>query len=292
MANRRDNQFLWNPHNRATLLDCSFVVNSTDTAGLGITGLNASGRIASVYMHTSATAAAGNPNPQSGIIVVNLDDNYNRFLSHSASISAPLSGSSISISGSSVLSVGNIYVITALGTSTQANWEAVGLPASVTAAVGVSFIASVTGGGTGTGTVQAPAAAASGVNHIEVIGDPNLMNSNGAYVAGASQGMQILLGCYKAGSSLAMNSYTPAGTNSAPALTMNSYTPAGTNNGSTPPIFTGTPAVLTGSVAAPTFTGAAATLTGTVTTANALVAPANSSIIRLCLYMNNSAFGV
>lgn len=59
--------------------------------------------------------------------------------------------------------------------------------------------------------------------------------------------------------------YTPAGTNSAPALTMDSYTPAGTNANDGPPeTFTGTPAVLTGSVAAPAFTGTAHQLAGTV----------------------------
>lgn len=100
------------------------------------------------------------------------------------------------------------YVITALGTSTQANWQAVGLPANITAAVGVSFFATVTGGGTGTGTVQAAATAGSGIDHIEVVGDPNLMNGNGVYVAGpnasignngSAQGMQFILACYKNG---------------------------------------------------------------------------------------------
>ena len=49
------------------------------------------------------------------------------------------------------------------------------------------------------------------------------------------------------------NSYTPAGTNGAPALAMNSYTPAGTN-GST----SFTPS---GTVSAPSFTGTAQTFT-------------------------------
>lgn len=199
MSNRRNIQFLYNPHNKGTLLDCSFTVASSDSAGLGITGLQASGRIASVYMHTSATAAAGNPNPESGIIIVNLQDNYNKYLAHAASFEVPLSGSSVSIS--SGLTQYDPYVITALGTSTQANWEAVGVPSHITAAVGVSFIASTSSAGTGTGTVQAPAASGAGIFNLALIGNPSLMNSNGAIVLGAGNGMQLIFGCYKDSSS-------------------------------------------------------------------------------------------
>lgn len=60
----------------------------------------------------------------------------------------------ISISSASVLTVGDQYVITDLGTSVQADWEAIGLDSSVTAQVGATFIASSAGSGTGTGKVQ------------------------------------------------------------------------------------------------------------------------------------------
>lgn len=60
----------------------------------------------------------------------------------------------ISISSASVLTVGDQYVITSMGTSVQADWEAVGLDSSITAEVGAVFIATITGGGIGTGTVQ------------------------------------------------------------------------------------------------------------------------------------------
>ena len=275
MSNRRDIQFLYNPHNKATLLDVSFDIASTDANGTGVINLNGSGRIASVFMNTSpatttvrsvfasgvqvvtlasttgvyvgqgvtdsttggnitagttvlavnsdlnqvtlskvtagasasspgdnlafvfATAAPGNPNPAAGIIIVNLQDNYNRYLGAFASIESPVSGTPISISGSSVMTVGNPYMIQTLGTSTQANWVAVGVPSFVTAAVGVSFIASVTGGGTGTGTVEAPKSTFSGLDHIEVMGKPGLMNSNGAsaQVLGGGQGMQLMFAC-------------------------------------------------------------------------------------------------
>lgn len=197
MSNRRDIQFTYNPHNKATVLDCNFIVDETNGNGLGIRSLDQGGRIASVYMHTSATPAASNPQPAEGYIVVNLQDNYNAYLGGYSGFVAPLSGTPISISGSSVLTVGAVYIIASLGTSTQANWVAVGVPANIQAAVGVSFIATVTGSGTGTGVVEAPAAAGSNIDHIEVIGDANLMNSNGAQVLGAGNGMQIILACYK-----------------------------------------------------------------------------------------------
>jgi len=54
------------------------------------------------------------------------------------------------------------------------NWRAVGLPSGVEPTVGASFIATSTGqstGGGSTGLVQAPSL--SGINSLEVIGDPN-----------------------------------------------------------------------------------------------------------------------
>lgn len=197
MSNRRDIQFTYNPHNKATILDCNFIVDSANGNGLGIRSLNQSGRIASVFMHTSSTPAGGNPNPASGIIIANLQDNYNRYLGGYSGFVSPLSGTPISISGSSVMTVGAVYVITSLGTSTQANWVAAGLSSSIQAAVGVSFIAAITGGATGTGTVQAPKAAGAGVDHIEVQGDANLMGSIGANVLGAGLGQQIIMACFK-----------------------------------------------------------------------------------------------
>ena len=262
-----------NPHNKGTVLDCSFIIDHTNGNAFGVRSLKTSGRIASVFMHTSpaattftsvfasgvtlitvssvlnlrvggtvtdsttsgnipggttisaiypgtsqvllsqatagasaaspgdtlsfaATAAlAGNPNPASGLIVVNLQDNYNTYLGGYSGFVSPVSGTPISISGSSVLTIGAVYTIVSLGTSTQANWVAAGLAANITAAVGVSFIAKITGGGTGTGQVEAPASGFSGIDHIEVIGDANLMNSNGVHVLGAGNGMQLILAC-------------------------------------------------------------------------------------------------
>lgn len=203
MSNRRDLQFFFTPHNKPTLLDCSFTVAATN--GLGITGLDQGGRISNVFMNTSTTpgtAANGqvNPNPQAGVIIVNLQDNYNKFLGVDSSIQSPLTGTNISISGSAVMTVGKVYVITALGTTTQAQWQTAGLSSAIQAAVGVSFIAAITGGGTGTGVVQATVAAGAGIDHVEVAGSATLMNNSlGATIIGAGIGMQIILQCYKNG---------------------------------------------------------------------------------------------
>lgn len=54
MSNRRNTQFTYNPHNKATVLDCSFIVDSTNGNGFGARSLKKSGRINKVYMNTSA----------------------------------------------------------------------------------------------------------------------------------------------------------------------------------------------------------------------------------------------
>lgn len=58
MSNRRNNQFMWNPHNKATVLDCNFIVDATNGNGFGIRSLDKGGRIANVFMNTSAAFTA------------------------------------------------------------------------------------------------------------------------------------------------------------------------------------------------------------------------------------------
>ena len=202
MSNRRDIQFTYNPHNKATILDCSFIVDSANGNGLGQRSLKNSGRIASVFMHTSAPlAGSGNPNPAVGVIVVNLQDNYNRYLGGYSGMVSALSGSPIS----SGMTVGAPYIIVSLSASTPAQWQAAGLSANLVPAVGVAFIAAATSVAGG-GLVEAPAGAGSGIDHIEVLGDANLMNNAGAYQLGSTpvqtppgEGMMFLLQCYKNG---------------------------------------------------------------------------------------------
>lgn len=180
MANATFNQFLFSYHKVPVELDCVFTVDNT--AGAGVTGLQGRG-IQAVWMH-SGSASSSNPNPAVGNIVVQLSDSYKYYFASDYSIQAPLSGTNVAIDAVDAnLTVGDVYVISALGTSTTADWVAVGVPAAITPAVGVSFVAAATGAGTGTGQVQVPTK--SGISAIEVVGDPNVMvnyyASNGSY---------------------------------------------------------------------------------------------------------------
>ncbi len=177
---------------KPVVVSCNFVVSATDSGGLGITSLKGA-TVKAVYMHTSATPATLNPNPADGTIILQLQDNYNSVLSvQAASIRSPLSGSSLLVA-SAGLTAGVAYTITILGTTTTAAWHTLGVPAGVTPAVGVSFIALATSA-VGTGAVQITAAAGSGVASVEIVGNPNLsIAPNG--LASQGYGAQIILQC-------------------------------------------------------------------------------------------------
>lgn len=267
MSNRRNIQFTMNPHNKLTLLDCSFIVDSTNGNGAGVRSLKRSGRIGYVFMNTSAAftgtshtstlidgiasgtatlsvgmpvqgsgipalttiaaipssssitlsaatttsttgsityQAIGNPNPAAGYISVILQDNYNSYLFGGAGFAPTVSGTPINVTTG--VTAGLVYVIVSLGTTTTAQWNKLGVPVNITPAVGVSFIAPVTTTATGTGVIEVPKSTGSGIDHIEVIGDSNLMNSNGTFVNGPNpaigangfaNGMGFILACYK-----------------------------------------------------------------------------------------------
>lgn len=166
MANRRySSQFRFSFHKFPVSLDANFIVDSANGNGLGQRSLKTQG-ISQVYMHTSATPAAGSPNPSAGYIFVQFSDEYNSYINGFSGQVSPLSGSSIS----SGLTVGNPYVIVSLGSSTPAQWQAAGLPQNQTPTVGQAFIAAATSIAGG-GAVQAPTQ--SGIDHIEIVGDPN-----------------------------------------------------------------------------------------------------------------------
>lgn len=258
MSNRRNIQFFFTPHNKATLLDCNFVVDSTNGNGFGVRSLDQGGRIGKVFMNTSAAftgtshtstsitgiasgtatlkvgmpvqgsgivagstiasivdsgsitlsvattssttgsityQAVGSPNPAAGYILVQLQDNYNTYLGGFSGFVSPVSGTPINVTTG--VTAGDAYVIVSLGTTTPAQWIALGVPANITPAVGVAFIAPLTTTATGTGVIETTVYA--GIDHIEVVGNANLANSNGAIVIGQGGGMQIVLACYKNG---------------------------------------------------------------------------------------------
>lgn len=184
MANRNfaSGGKVYSMHIKPVLLDCNFVVDSANGNGLGIRSLKGP-MIQNAFMHTSASPGPGNsspttpnvvitnPNPASGTIVIQFNDNYNRSFSGFNSNVSPVSGSPLLVA-SAGLTVGVAYIIVALGTTTVAAWHALGVPAGVAPAIGVSFIAAATSA-LGTGAVEITAAAGSNIMSIETVGDPN-----------------------------------------------------------------------------------------------------------------------
>lgn len=189
MANRNfpNGKSIFIPHVKPVLVDCNFIVDSANGNGLGIRSLKGS-YVANIFMNTSAPlAGSGNPNPQAGVIVVQLADNYQQYLGGFSGQSNPLSGSN-----TATLTATHPYVITSLGASTAAQWATAGLPANITPAVGASFIAAanIAGGG----LCQALLTAGSGFDHMELVGDPAASNSNNPQ---PGSGLQMIFACYK-----------------------------------------------------------------------------------------------
>lgn len=195
---------IYSGHVMPVLIDCNFIVDSTNGNGLGIRSLKGP-YVQNVFMHTSATPGKGNsnpatpgipvvnPNPSAGIIVVQLQDKFNRLLTGDFSIVSPVGASQIVTSG---LTVGAPYVITVLGDATAADWLAIGVPAGVLPAVGVSFIAASAGHGAATVSRVAPPSV-SGLDSLETIGDSN--QAIAPATAGGT-GAQIIMQCLNAGS--------------------------------------------------------------------------------------------
>lgn len=214
MANRNwaSGGKIFSMHLQPVKLDTTFVV--TPTNGLGITSLKGP-TIQNVFMQTSTTPSAGNSNPASpnvvvtnpdpanGYIVVQLQDPYERLLDFTASIQSPNSGSDVKIDNSA-MTQGVAYVITTVGDATRAKWTAIGVPAGVTPALGVSFIAASNGGAgnTLTSRVQTAATAGSSVGTIELVGSPD---ASIAPLASASQGFgaQLIFACRNVSGTLA-----------------------------------------------------------------------------------------
>jgi hypothetical protein len=165
MANRWFNQFYYTLHKMPVLIDCNFIVDPANGNGLGIRSLKGPG-VANVFMHTTATPAPGNPNPAPGVIMLELQDTYYRYFGGFSGFEGPLSGTPLT-----AVTAGTAYVIVSLGTATPAQWYAVGLPELLVPTVGQAFVATASATIGGSAAVETPTA--SGIDHIETIGDPN-----------------------------------------------------------------------------------------------------------------------
>lgn len=144
------------------LVSCTFEVDNT--AGAGVKNL-AGGTVKSVYMNSVAPSSS-NPNPAASCIQIQLQDNYSKLLGMCVSLQEPTSGVPL------VATVaGTPYVITSLGTTSLAQWQAKGLPVGLTPAVGVAFVATANGALGGTGEVQTCNGV--DVDSVELLGNPN-----------------------------------------------------------------------------------------------------------------------
>lgn len=171
----------------------NFVVDSTNGNGLGIRSLKSNGYVENVFMHTSATPGSNlghlNPNPAVGFAQIQFKNNFNKYLGGFSGAVSPLSGTPLT-----AVVAGTAYVIVSLGTATLAQWNAVGVTPGLVPSVGMAFIATASATIGGAAAVEVPTA--SGIDHLEVVGDPNQSISNSAISknAGAIVIVQFLLG--------------------------------------------------------------------------------------------------
>jgi hypothetical protein len=169
-------------------IDLNFVVDPANGNGLGIRSLKSNGYVNNVFMHTTSAPGTNNgqtnPNPEAGYCLITMTNNYKVYLGGFDGFVSPLSGGALV-----AVTAGLAYVITSLGTTTLAQWQAAGVPAGFVPAVGMSFIAIETGAIGGTGTVQVPGV--SGIASAEAIGNANLSISNASLAQNA--GAQLLL---------------------------------------------------------------------------------------------------
>ena len=205
MANRNfANSRMYTGHIKPVQIEAEFTV--TPSNALGITGLKGA-YVQNVFMHTSTTPGAGNrnpatpnvvvtnPNPATNTIVIQLYDNYAQLYATSFS-AVEINGTAAKVDND-VLTVGVAYTISTLGNSTAAQWHTLGVPAGITPAVGVSFVALLIGiaGAANTSTSRvAPAATTSVLCQINGLGLPGLMLSP-APSANQGYGSQIILQC-------------------------------------------------------------------------------------------------
>jgi hypothetical protein len=196
-----------NYYSNATMpvaLDIQFTVDSANGNGFGCRSVKSNGYVENVFMHTSATPGVGangftNPNPASGLVLVQFKNNYNVYLSGSAgAVSYVQTPTKID---NSALTIGTAYVITTLGNATLANWQSIGLFQGVTPAVGVPFIATAIGvpGEANTSTSRVTVSKPSGVFKFESLGDSKLTANSALY---PNAGMYVVVQMFDATNTL------------------------------------------------------------------------------------------
>ena len=135
---------------------------SSGSASAGSVWTDGSGNLYTVSTTLSSgttlkTSGYQAPSPAAGTLTFVSGSGASTALAYSAAVSG--------------LATGFTFAQTTSDTNLQ-DWNAVGLPAGMTPAVGQGFVAKATGAGGSTGLVIAPGV--SGITSVEVIGDPNL----------------------------------------------------------------------------------------------------------------------
>jgi hypothetical protein len=184
----------------ATLAVGMPVQGSGIPAGAKIASITSSSAITLTLAATTSVAggtitfqAVGSPNPAAGYALIQFKNNYNVYLGGFSGFVSPVSGTPLAAT-----TAGLAYVIVSLGTTTLAQWQAAGVPAGLTPAVGMSFIALQTGALGGTGAVEVPSV--SGITSVEVVGNPNVSNNNSSIAANGGAWLLVqFLGATAAG---------------------------------------------------------------------------------------------
>jgi hypothetical protein len=97
-------------------VDLQFTVNAADTGGLGVKSVKSNGYVRNVFMHTSQTPGsndgATNPNPAAGYALIQLKNNFNKFLSLYTEMQSPNSTTQLTSTTNH-----NVYVIGSVGSA-------------------------------------------------------------------------------------------------------------------------------------------------------------------------------
>lgn len=175
MANRNfANSRIYSGHVMPVLIDCSINIGASGAVGT-VTG---------PYIKSVTRQAAG-------VYQIQVQPNFSRFYIGNAQMVSPQTVAAAV--DPNTLSPGAIVRISTVG---DTNWSSAGLPAGVTAAVGVSFVLSAAPAA-GTGRVKL--VGNSGIDRVELVGDPNLTCA--PMVANSpAAGAIILLQCLASGS--------------------------------------------------------------------------------------------
>lgn len=160
------------------------------TIPIGATG--AVGTIKGPYIKAVTRLAAGK-------YQIQMQDNYSGYYVGSSQFISPTTGSALAIDATSAaLTVGSVYRISVIGDNPDASYRAIGVPTGVTIDIGVSFVATATGSGVaGTGRVLL-VATGSGIDKVELIGDPNTTIDPMSPIGGGQLGAIVTIQCLQA----------------------------------------------------------------------------------------------